>query len=62
VSTLGTPTNSVSKLNNLNTFTKKTGSNNVKLPKVGWNAIVPVPVGAGPNKRVSSHKKNENGF
>jgi hypothetical protein len=22
----------------------------VKLPKVGLNAIVPVPVGAGPNK------------
>jgi hypothetical protein len=24
--------------------------NKVKLPKVGSNAIVPVPVGAGPNK------------
>jgi hypothetical protein len=27
----------------------ETGSNKVKLPKVGSNAIVPVPVGAGPN-------------
>jgi hypothetical protein len=33
----------------LNTFTKETGSIKVKLPKVGSNAIVPVPVGAGPN-------------
>jgi hypothetical protein len=38
-------------LNSLNTFTKKTGSNKVKLPKVGSNAIVTVPVGAGPNKQ-----------
>jgi hypothetical protein len=38
-------------LNSLNTFTKRTGSNKVKLPKVGLNAMVPVPVGAGPNKR-----------
>jgi len=29
----------------------ETGSNKVKLPKVGSNAIVPVPVRAGPNKR-----------
>jgi hypothetical protein len=28
----------------------ETGFNNVKLPKVGSNAIVPVPVEAGPNK------------
>jgi hypothetical protein len=46
-----------------NRFTKcQTGSNNVKLPKVGSNAIVTVPVGAGPTKRVSSQKKNENDF
>jgi hypothetical protein len=39
-------------LNSLNTFTKKkTGSNKLKLPKVGSNAIVTVPVGAGPNKQ-----------
>jgi len=29
----------------------ETGSNKVKLPKVGSNAIVPVPVRAGRNKR-----------
>jgi hypothetical protein len=40
--------------NSLNAFTKKTGSNNVKLTKVGSNAIVPVPVGAGPNKERGS--------
>jgi hypothetical protein len=35
-----------SNLNSVNTFTKcDTGSNKVKLPKVGSNAIVPVPVG-----------------
>jgi hypothetical protein len=46
-----------------NRFTScQTGSNNVELPKVGSNAIVTVPVGAGPTKRVSSHKKNENDF
>jgi hypothetical protein len=45
-----------SNLNSLNTFTKETGSPNMKLvlirklPKVGSNAIVLVPVGAGPNK------------
>jgi hypothetical protein len=39
-----------SNLNSLNTFAKETGSNKVKLPKVGSNAIVPVSVGAGPNK------------
>jgi hypothetical protein len=32
-----------SNLNSLNTFTKETGSNKVKLPKVGSFAIVPVP-------------------
>jgi hypothetical protein len=33
-----------------NRFTQcETGSNKVKLPKVGSNAIVPVPVGAGLN-------------
>jgi hypothetical protein len=39
-------------------FTKETGSpnvktcfNKVKLPKVGSNVIVPVPVGAGLKKR-----------
>ncbi len=39
-----------SDLNSLNTFTKETVSNKVKRPKVGSNAIVRVPVGAGPNK------------
>jgi hypothetical protein len=35
-----------------NEFTKcETGSIKAKLPKVGSNAIVPVHVGAGPNKR-----------
>jgi len=29
----------------------ETGFNKVKLPKVGSNAIVPVPVEVGPNKR-----------
>jgi hypothetical protein len=38
----------LSDLNNLNTFTKETSSNEVKLPKVGSNAIVHVPVRAGP--------------
>jgi len=34
-----------------NWFTEcETGLNSIKLPKVGSNAIVPVPVGAGPNK------------
>jgi len=34
-----------------NWFTEcKTHSNKIKLPKVGSNAIVPVPMGAGPNK------------
>jgi hypothetical protein len=28
----------------------ETGSNKLKLPKVGPNVIFPVPVGAGPNK------------
>jgi hypothetical protein len=37
-----------SDLNNLNTFTKEIGCNKVKLPKVGFNAIVHVPVRAGP--------------
>jgi hypothetical protein len=41
-----------SNLNSLNTFTKETSSNKVKLTKVGSNMIVPVPVGAGPNKGV----------
>jgi len=36
---------------NTDSFINETGSNKVKLPKVGSNAIVPVPVGAGPNKR-----------
>ncbi len=41
-----------SNLNSLNTFTKGTSSpNKLKLPKIGSNAIVPVRVGAGPNKR-----------
>jgi hypothetical protein len=39
-----------SNLNSLKTFTKETGSNKVKLPRVRSNEIVPVPVGAGPNK------------
>ncbi len=54
--------NICSNLNSLNTFTKETGSSNVKfhssnhgkLPKVGSNAIVPAPlplVRAGPNKK-----------
>jgi hypothetical protein len=30
--------------------TRNNGSDKVKLPKVGSNAIVPVPVGAEPNK------------
>jgi hypothetical protein len=35
-----------------NRFTEcEAGSNKVKLPKVGSNAIVPGHVGAGPNKR-----------
>jgi hypothetical protein len=35
--------------NNLNTFTQyEIGSNKVKLPKVGLNVMVPVPVGPGP--------------
>ncbi len=46
VSTLSTPKNICSNLNSLNTFTKETSSNKVKLPKVGSNAIVPVPVKA----------------
>ncbi len=34
-----------------NWFTQfETGSNKLKLPKVGSNAIVPAPTGAGPNK------------
>jgi hypothetical protein len=38
-----------SDLNSLNTFTKcDTGSNKVKLPKVGSNAIVPAPTWTGP--------------
>jgi len=32
-----------SNLNSLNTSTKETGSFNVKLPKVGSNAMVPAP-------------------
>jgi len=41
-----------SNLNSLNTFTKcDTGSNKAKLPKVGSNDIVPVPVGSGPKER-----------
>jgi hypothetical protein len=39
-----------SNLNNLNTCTKETSSNKVKLPKVGSNAILPVPEEAGTNK------------
>jgi hypothetical protein len=43
-----------SNLNSLNTFTKETSSPNVKykvkLPKVGSNAIVPVPGETGPTK------------
>jgi hypothetical protein len=35
----------------------ETDSNKVKLPKVGSNAIVPVPVGAGPNKAPSKGGK-----
>jgi len=47
-----------SNLNSLNTFTKKTGSNKVKLPKVGSNAIVPAPTGQGPTKtKVEAHLK-----
>jgi hypothetical protein len=34
--------NICSNLNSLNTFTKETSSNKVKLPKVGLNEIVPV--------------------
>ncbi len=41
VSTLWTPKNIHSNLNILNTFTKETSSNKVKLPKVGSNAISP---------------------
>jgi hypothetical protein len=49
VSTLSTPKNICS---SLNTFIKETGSNKVKLPKVGSNnAIVCVPVGRGPNEK-----------
>jgi len=41
-----------SNLNSLNTFTKcDTDSNKVRLPKVGSNALVPVPLGAGPKER-----------
>jgi len=57
VSTLRTPKNICSKINSLNTFTKETGSpnvkpvfNKVKLPKVGSKAIVPAPTGQGPTK------------
>jgi hypothetical protein len=39
-----------SNLNSLNSFTKETSSNKVKLAKVGSNAIVPVPVRARPDK------------
>jgi hypothetical protein len=39
-----------SNLTSLNTFIKETSSPNVKLSKVGSNAIVLVPVGAGPTK------------
>ncbi len=39
-----------SNLKSLNIFTKEISSPNVKFPKVGSNAIVPVPVGTGPNK------------
>ncbi len=35
------PKKNRSNLNGLNTFTKETSSNKVKLPKVGSNAIVP---------------------
>jgi len=42
-----------SNINSLNTFIKETSSNTIKLPKVGSNAIVPVPVEAGPNKLTS---------
>jgi hypothetical protein len=38
---LPTPKNIHSNLNILNTFTKETSSNKVKLPKVGSNAISP---------------------
>jgi hypothetical protein len=37
-----------SNLNSLNAFTKETNSHKVKLPKVGSNAIVPLPVGSRP--------------
>jgi hypothetical protein len=47
VCTLSTTKNVCSNLNNLNTFSKETSSNKVKLPKVGSNAIVPVPVKEG---------------
>jgi len=39
-----------SNLTSLNTFIKETSSPNVKLSKVGSNAIVLAPVGAGPTK------------
>jgi hypothetical protein len=42
-----------SNINSLNTFIKETSSNTIKLPKVGSNAMVPVPVEAGPNKLTS---------
>ncbi len=55
-----------SNLKSLNTFTKETGSLNVKLvfikvklPKVGSNAIVPVPVRAEPNKATFAHSVKE---
>jgi hypothetical protein len=53
VSTLSTPKRLRSNLNSLNTFIKETSSNTIKLSKVGSNAIVPVPVEAGPNKLTS---------
>jgi hypothetical protein len=44
-----------------NRFTQcETGSIKVKLPKVGSNVIVPVPVGAGPNK--DGGKKEDKGI
>jgi len=50
VHTLNTK-NICSNLNNLNISTKETSSNKIKLPKVVPNAIIPVPMGAWPNKR-----------
>jgi hypothetical protein len=44
-----------SNINSVNSFTKETGSNKVKLPKVGANVIVPVPCGGqGATKGVTS--------